>query len=83
LAGIDVEICLNQGTLFIIDAQLGYHSVDIHGNWKLAMSLLSRAKKEVEEELAGLVTLAHFSVLRKLKSYCSMNYGVHKNMRTL
>lgn len=47
LAGIDVERYLNQGrTLFILDAQQGYQDLDIHGMWKLAMSLISRAKKE-------------------------------------
>jgi hypothetical protein len=45
--GIDVERYLNQGTLFIVDAQHRYHgNSDFRGMWKLAMSLLSRAKKE-------------------------------------
>ena len=46
LSGVDVERYLNQGTLFIIDAQKGYQDVDSHGLWKFAMSLLSRIKKE-------------------------------------
>ena len=46
LSGVDVERYLNQGTLFIIDAQKGYQDVDSHGLWKFAMSLLSRVKKE-------------------------------------
>ena len=45
--GIDVERYLNQGTLFIVDAQHRYQgNSDFRGMWKLAMSLLSRAKKE-------------------------------------
>ena len=68
LSGVDVERYLNQGTLFIIDAQKGYQDVDSHGLWKFAMSLLSREKKKVERELPGLEILARFSVLRKLKS---------------
>lgn len=46
LAGVDVESYLNQGSLFILDAQQGYQGVDSKGTWKFAMSLLSRAKKE-------------------------------------
>jgi hypothetical protein len=47
LSGVDVERYLNQGILFIVDAQQGYQDeVDSRGLWKLAMSLLSRAKKE-------------------------------------
>jgi hypothetical protein len=47
LAGVrDAERHLNEGTLFIVDAQQGYQNVDSRGMWKFAMSLLSRAKKE-------------------------------------
>ena len=47
LSGIDdVERHLNEGTLFIVDAQQGYQNVDSRGMWKFAMSLLSRARKE-------------------------------------
>ena len=42
----DVERHLNQGTLFIVDAQKGYQVAGSHGMWRLAMSLLSRVKKE-------------------------------------
>jgi hypothetical protein len=44
--GVDIEKYLNQGTLFIVDAQQCYQDVDSHGLWNLAMSLLSRVKKE-------------------------------------
>jgi hypothetical protein len=46
LSGVDVERYLNEGTLFILDAQHGYQDTDINGIWKLAKSLLSRVKKE-------------------------------------
>ena len=42
----DVERHLNQGTLFIVDAQEGYQVAGSRGMWRLAMSLLSRVKKE-------------------------------------
>jgi len=45
LACVDVERYLNEGTLFLLDAQHGYLGADTHGLWKFAMSLLSRAKK--------------------------------------
>ena len=44
--GVDVERHLNQGTLFIVDAQKGYQVAGSRGMWRLAMSLLSRVKKE-------------------------------------
>lgn len=44
--GIDVSGYLDDGTLFIIDAQEGYQGVDTHGIIKLALSLVSRVKKE-------------------------------------
>lgn len=46
IAGVDVERHMNEGILFILDAQDGYQSADSHGLWKFAMSLVSRAKKE-------------------------------------
>ncbi len=45
--GSDVEKYLNQGTLFIVDAQQGYQGdADRSGIWKLCESLISRARKE-------------------------------------
>jgi hypothetical protein len=46
LSGVDVERYLNEGTLFVLDAQHGYQGADTNGTWKFALSLLSRAKKE-------------------------------------
>ena len=44
--GVDVEKHLEDGTLFIIDAQKGYQETDPFGTFKLAITLISRAKKE-------------------------------------
>jgi hypothetical protein len=47
LAGVDdIERYLDEGTLFILDAQQGYQAQDSFGLGKLGMSLLSRVKKE-------------------------------------
>lgn len=46
LSGLDAERYLNQGTLFILDAQHVYQDAGSHGMWKFAMSLLLRVKKE-------------------------------------
>ena len=46
LAGIDVKSHLNQGTLFILDAQQGHQGAEPKWIWKFGMSLLFRAKKE-------------------------------------
>jgi hypothetical protein len=46
LSGVDVERYLNEGTLFILDAQPGYQDAGSHGMWKFARSLLSRVKRE-------------------------------------
>ena len=44
--GIDVEKHLAGGTLFIVDAQKGYQDSDPFGTFKLAITLISRARKE-------------------------------------
>ena len=46
LDGVDIEKYLNQGTLFIIDAQPGYQDADRSGIWKLCETLISRVRKE-------------------------------------
>jgi MEDS: MEthanogen/methylotroph, DcmR Sensory domain len=46
LSGVDVERYLNEGTLFILDAQPGYQDAGSHGMWKFAKSLVSRVKRE-------------------------------------
>lgn len=45
-AGIDVSKYLADGSLFVIDAQQGYQGADQLGTFKLALSLVHRAKKE-------------------------------------
>jgi hypothetical protein len=67
LAGVDVERYLNQGTLFIIDAQLGYQGVDIRGMWKLAMSLIFRVKKEGRLGVTWFGDLGSFFSFEKIE----------------
>lgn len=67
LAGIDVESYLNQGTLFIVDAQQGYQGVDIHGMWKLAMSLVSRSKSERRLGVSWFGDLGSFFSFEKIE----------------
>lgn len=44
--GLDIHKHLANGTLFIIDAQKGYQDSDPFGTFKLAITLISRARKE-------------------------------------
>ena len=67
LAGVDVESHLNQGSLFILDAQKGYQGVDSKGMWKLAMSLLSRAKKEGRRGVTWFGDLGSFFSFEKIE----------------
>ena len=67
LAGIDVESYLNQGTLFVLDAQRGYQGVDTYGMWKLAMSLLLRAKKEGRRGVTWFGDLGSFFSFEKIE----------------
>jgi MEDS: MEthanogen/methylotroph, DcmR Sensory domain len=67
LAGVDVERYLNQGSLFILDAQQGYQGVDSKGTWKFAMSLLSRAKKEGRRGVTWFGDLGSFFNFEKIE----------------
>jgi MEDS: MEthanogen/methylotroph, DcmR Sensory domain len=67
LAGVDVERYLNQGTLLIVDAQQGYQDMDTRGMWKLAMSLLSRVKKESRRGVSWFGDLGSFFSFEKLE----------------
>ncbi len=67
LAGVDVERYLNQGSLFILDAQQGYQGVDSKGTWKFAMSLLSRAKKEGRHGVTWFGDLGSFFNFEKIE----------------
>jgi hypothetical protein len=67
LAGIDIESHLNQGSLFILDAQQGYQGVDSKGIWKFAMSLLSRAKKEGRRGVTWFGDLGSFFNFEKIE----------------
>ncbi len=87
-AGIDVESYLNQGSLFILDAQHGYQGVDIYGMWKLAMSLLLRAKKEGRRGVTWFGDLGSFFSFEKIEElmqyelWCPQKYEDEK-MKTV
>lgn len=66
--GFDVERHLKQGTLFIVDAQRGYQEdSDSLGMWKLAMSLLSRAKKEGRRGVTSFSDVGSFFSFDKIE----------------
>ncbi len=66
--GFDVERYLNQGTLFIVDAQQGYQGdADYRGMWKLATSLISRAKKEGRRGVTWFGDLGSFFIFEKIE----------------
>jgi hypothetical protein len=67
LAGADVERYLNQGTLFVIDAQQGYQDTDTRATWKLAMSLLSRVKKDGRRGVSWFGDLGSFFSFEKIE----------------
>ena len=67
LSGVDVERYLNQGMLFIVDAQHGYQGADIRGIWKFAMSLLSRSKKEGRHGVSWFGDLGSFFGFEKME----------------
>lgn len=67
LGGIDVEKYLNQGMLFIIDAQQGYQDVDFSGILKLSKSLISRAKKEDRRGITMIGDLDSFFSFEKIE----------------
>ncbi len=66
--GSDVEKYLNQGTLFIVDAQQGDQGdADYRGMWKLATSLISRAKKEGRLGVTWFGDLGSFFSFEKIE----------------
>jgi hypothetical protein len=67
LAGVDVNRFLEEGTLFIVDAQHGYQSADTHGMWKFAMSLLYRVKKEGRQGITWFGDLGSFLSFEKIE----------------
>jgi len=87
LAGIDVDSYINQGSLFILDAQQGYQGVDSKGTWKFAMSLLSRAKKEGRHGVTWFGDLGSFFSFEKIEElmqyelWCPQKY--EDNMKTV
>ena len=67
LSDMDVERYLNEGTLFIVDAQHGYQDADTHGMWKFAMSLLSRAKREGRQGITWFGDAGSFFSFEKIE----------------
>ncbi|HYY66920.1 MAG TPA: MEDS domain-containing protein [Nitrososphaeraceae archaeon] len=67
LRGVEVERYLNQGTLFIVDAQKGYQDTDTLGMWKLAMSLIFRIKKEGRRGVTWFGDLGSFFSFEKIE----------------
>jgi DcmR-like sensory protein len=68
LAGIDIERYLDQGMLFIIDAQHGYQGdADRSGIWKLCDSLISRAVKEDRGGVTLIGDLGSFFNFEKIE----------------
>ncbi len=64
----DGERYLNQGTLFIVDAQQEYQKdADHRGMWKHAMSLISRAKKEGRRGVTWFGDLGSFFSFDKIE----------------
>ncbi len=66
-SGINVEKYLNEGMLFAVDAQKGYQEADSLGIWKLAISLLSRVKKEGRRGLTVFGDLGSFFNFEKIE----------------
>jgi hypothetical protein len=64
--GIDVSKHLADGTLFIIDAQKGYQGADTRGTFKLAMSLIQRAKKEGRSGVTWFGDMGSFFAFQKI-----------------
>ncbi|MFL6485142.1 MAG: MEDS domain-containing protein [Nitrososphaera sp.] len=67
LVSVDVERYLNDGTLFIVDAQEGYQDADTNGMWKFAISLLSRAKKEGRQGVTWFGDAGSFFSFEKIE----------------
>lgn len=64
--GVNVAKHMDDGTLFIIDAQLGYQAADTYGTLKLAMTLISRAKKEGRQGITWLGDMGSFFAYERI-----------------
>ncbi len=78
-SGVNVARHLVDRTLFIIDAQKGYQ-VDTRGTFKLAMSLISRARKEGRRGITWLGDVGSFFSFERIDDlvdyelYCPTKY---------
>jgi len=64
--GVDVQRYIDDGTLFIIDAQEGYQGADTYGTFKLGMSLVLRVKKEKRRGLTWMGDMGSFFAFEKV-----------------
>lgn len=64
--GIDVSSHMADGSLLIIDAQAGYRGADTRGTFKLAMSLISRARREGKSGVTWLGDMGSFFAFDKV-----------------
>jgi hypothetical protein len=67
LAGVDVAAHLSDGTLFVVDAQKGYSEPDAKGTFKLALTLVARAKKEGRRGLTWIGDMGSFFGLGRVE----------------
>lgn len=65
-AGINVPRHVKEGTLFVIDAQQGYCGGDVKGTFKLAMTLVSRVKKEKRRGFTWMGDMGSFFGFHKI-----------------
>jgi hypothetical protein len=78
LDGVDIEKHLNQGMLFIVDAQHGYQDAEGGGIWKLCKSLISRARKEGRRGVTLLGDLGSFFNFEKIEELIQYELSLPK-----
>lgn len=78
-AGVDVPRYINEGTLFVIDAQRGYCGGDVEGTFKLAMTLVSRVKKEKKRGFTWIGDMGSFFGFNKIHDM--MDYELSRPQR--
>jgi hypothetical protein len=64
--GINVEKHLGESTLFIVDAQSMYQGEDVYATFKLAITLISRAKKEGRKGVTWIGDVGSFFAFDKV-----------------
>jgi CheY-like chemotaxis protein len=78
--GVDVSKHLSDGTLFIIDAQHGYQGQDVLDTFKMAKTLVQRARKEERNGVSWVGDMGSFLALDRAfdlldyELYCPATY---------